>query len=99
MFQASAFDPEQPGFKHIIMKPHPVGDLTHVKASHRSPYGKIESKWRKDGEKFIWEIEIPANTTATVTLPKGKLGKMTEGGKPVPQTITIGSGEYRFVSE
>jgi len=34
-----------------------------------------------------------------VTLPAGKLGKMTEGGKPVAQTATIGSGKYRFVSE
>ncbi|MEY4387315.1 MAG: hypothetical protein RLY20_2598 [Verrucomicrobiota bacterium] len=94
-----AADPAQPGFKHIIMKPQPVGDLTHVKATHNSPYGEIESEWRKDGGKFIWEIEIPANTTATVTLPPGKLGKMTEGGKPVAQTATIGSGKYRFVSE
>ena len=94
-----AADPEQPGFKHIIMKPQPVGDLTYVKAKHRSPYGDIESEWRKDGGKFLWEIEIPANTTATVTLPKGQLGKMTEAGKPVAQTLTIGSGKYRFVSE
>lgn len=94
-----AADPAQPGFKHILMKPHPVGDLTHVKATHRSPYGEIASEWRKDGGKFIWEIEIPANTTATVTLPAGKLGKMTESGKPVAQTATIGSGKYRFVSE
>ena len=94
-----AADPTQPGFKHIIMKPQPVGDLTHVKATHHSPYGEIESEWRKDGGKFTWEIEIPANTTATVTLPPGKLGRTTEGGKPVTQTLTIGSGKYRFVSE
>ena len=94
-----AADPAQPGFKHIIMKPHPVGDLTHVKASHHSPYGEIKSAWRKDGGKFIWEIEIPANTTATVTLPPGKLCRTTESGKPVAQTATIGSGKYRFVSE
>ena len=94
-----AADPEQPGFKHIVMKPHPVGDLTHVKATHRSPYGEIASEWRKDGDKFIWEVEIPANTTATVTLPKGKLGRTTQDGKPIAQSVTIGSGEYRFVSE
>ena len=30
-------DPAQPGFKHIIMHPTPVGDLTYVKASHKLP--------------------------------------------------------------
>jgi alpha-L-rhamnosidase len=28
------------------MKPHPVGDLTQVAATHRSPYGLISSAWR-----------------------------------------------------
>src|SRR5690606_19748964 len=42
-------DPEQPGFKHIIMKPELVGDLKFVKASHRSPYGWIRSEWHRDG--------------------------------------------------
>ena len=42
-------DPEQPGFKHIVMKPLPVGDLTFVKATHRSPYGLIASDWKRNG--------------------------------------------------
>jgi hypothetical protein len=47
-------DPEQPGFKHIIMRPEPVGDLQFVKASHRSPYGLIASDWQKQGDVFRW---------------------------------------------
>jgi len=96
-----AADPAQPGFKHIIMKPHPVGDLTHVKATHRSPYGEIASEWRKEkaSGKFTWDIQIPANTTATVTLPAGKLNRTTEGGKAIAQTTTVTAGKYRFVSE
>ena len=35
-------DMEKPGFKHIVMRPQPVGDLTFVKASHLSPYGLIQ---------------------------------------------------------
>ena len=30
-------DPAKPGFKHIIIRPRPVGDLKWVKAWHRSP--------------------------------------------------------------
>jgi alpha-L-rhamnosidase len=107
-----AADPEQPGFKHIVMKPHPVGDLTHVKATHRSPYGEIASEWRKDGGKFIWEVEIPANTTATVTLPTGRFDRTTLNGQPLvisrdirvvdisgTMRTDLGSGKYRFVCE
>jgi alpha-L-rhamnosidase len=92
-------DPAQPGFKHIIMKPTPVGDLTFVKATHRSPYGLISSEWHRDGNKFDWQIEIPANTTATVVMPVGKSGRVTENGKPVPATQELGSGKYHFISE
>ena len=51
----------------------PVGDLKFVKATHNSPYGLIASEWHRDGNKFDWQIEIPANTTATVYVPATKL--------------------------
>ena len=47
-------DDAQPGFKHIVMKPMPVGDLTFVKATHNSPYGWIASEWHRDGKVFDW---------------------------------------------
>ena len=80
-------DDTQPGFKHIIMHPVPVGDLTFVKATHNSPYGLISSEWHRTGNKFDWSIEIPANTTATVTLPGESTSK------------ELGSGKYHFTSE
>lgn len=72
-------DPARPGFNHIIMKPHPVGDLQFVKATHRSPYGLIASEWKRDGAKFDWQITVPPNTTATVCVPAASLNDVTEG--------------------
>jgi alpha-L-rhamnosidase len=105
-------DPAHPGFKHIIMKPTPVGDLTFVKATHRSPYGLISSEWHRDGNKFDWQIEIPVNTTATVCLPTQGFEHVTLNGKPlllshdvhvveVSSTLrmNLDSGNYHFVSE
>jgi alpha-L-rhamnosidase len=106
-------DPEQPGFKHIIMKPTPVGDLTFAKATHDSPYGLISSEWHRDGNKFDWQIEIPANTTATVYVPAKSFDSIIEAGKPLIKSddiqfagaegdrilLQIGSGKYHFVSE
>jgi alpha-L-rhamnosidase len=105
-------DPEQPGFKHIILEPYPVGDLTFVRATHRSPYGLIASEWHKQEGKFDWKITIPANTTAEVYVPATEAKQVTEGGKPVSKAkgveflrmedgravFRVGSGEYHFMS-
>jgi len=98
-------DDAQPGFKHSIMHPHPVGDLKFVKASHNSPYGTITSAWRRDGNRFDWRIEIPANTTATVSVPATSAEKVEASGvKPTRfenglAVFEIGSGKYHFISE
>ena len=46
------YDPERPGFKHIILRPRPVGDLTFVRCSHRSLYGDIVSDWKIESGAF-----------------------------------------------
>jgi alpha-L-rhamnosidase len=105
-------DPEQPGFKRIIMRPTPVGDLTSVKASHESPYGEIVSEWRREGNQFTWKVTLPANTTGTVYLPAGDLASVRESGRAPDQApgvkylrmeagaavYEIGSGSYQFAS-
>jgi alpha-L-rhamnosidase len=91
--------PASPGFRTIKMQPHPVGDLTFVKAAHNSPYGKISSEWHRDGNRFDWQIEIPANTTAQVIVPAEKNGHVTCNGKPARSTMELGSGKYHLISE
>jgi alpha-L-rhamnosidase len=104
-------DPAQPGFKHIMMRPTPIGDLTWVKATDNSPYGKIFSEWRcggnagKPGFDFDWRIEIPANTTATVFVPASSLKSVQAGGiNPIRfengrAIFELGSGQYHIVSK
>lgn len=72
-------DPAKPGFKHIIIRPRPVGDLKWVSAWHRSPYGVIRSSWKREEGKFLLDIEIPANTTATIYLPDGTVQEAGAG--------------------
>ena len=62
-------DPTAPGFKKIIIRPAIVGDLTWVKCHYDSPYGRIVSNWKRDGNKVTMDVTIPANTTATVFVP------------------------------
>jgi alpha-L-rhamnosidase len=105
-------DPVRPGFKHIVMRPRPVGDLAFVKASHESPYGEIKSEWTRKNGLFDWKVEIPANAAATVYVPASGTDTVTEGGKPLAQAkgvkllrtepgavvLAVDSGRYRFAA-
>jgi len=105
-------DPDVPGFKHIIMKPNVLGDLTFVEASHNSIYGKIESKWKLENGKFKWDITIPANTSATVYVPTLEKEEVMEGDRLASKSdgvrfvkwennlavFDIQSGNYIFTS-
>jgi len=73
------YDPAKPGFEHIILHPHILGDLTWVKCSFDSPHGTIVSNWTRSGQNATLNISIPANTTATVTTPDGVVHEMTSG--------------------
>ena len=61
--------PDAPGFKKILIKPAIVGDLTWVRAHFDSPHGRIASSWKRTGNKFVLDVSVPANTTATVYVP------------------------------
>lgn len=83
-------DTKNPGFKHIIMRPDfRIETLNGVTATYPSVYGDISSYWSttspsgKVGKEVVWTVTIPANTTATLYLPDGKVEN-------------IGSGRYTF---
>ncbi|MDR1336565.1 MAG: glycoside hydrolase family 78 protein [Tannerella sp.] len=104
------YDPEKPGFKHIIINPSFVKDLSHVDACHDSPYGRIGCSWKRENGEITLHIAIPANTTATVCLPTEKPETVRESGLPASQNrhikferttrsqsfYHVGSGEYSF---
>ena len=41
-----------PGYQQFRVQPRPGGGLTWAEAAHDSPYGRIESAWRMDGERL-----------------------------------------------
>ena len=100
-----------PGFKKIIIKPQPAGDLTQAKGSFNSVYGKIGSSWEIINKQFKLNVEIPANTSAEIWVPLQYGTEITEGGKPASTVDEIqllrkengyavfqtGSGNYSFI--
>ena len=73
-------DPEQPGFKKIIMKPIPDRDLGWIDASFMSPQGLVRSAWEFDGNEWIWNFSIPQGAEAEVTLPGESESKIYKAG-------------------
>lgn len=67
-------DPERPGFRHIILRPNFVNDLAHFEARFSSPYGMITSKWRREKKHIVYQVTVPANSTASLYLPDDRGG-------------------------
>lgn len=102
---------DAPGYKHIKIKPQTGGALTHASASLQTYYGVIRSGWKIDGDNIQVDVEIPANTKATIWLPATDLEKITEKGKKLSSNkslnikgvdegffkIETGSGKYSFL--
>ena len=93
--------PAAPGFKNILIKPSIIGGLTWVKANHDSPYGRIVSHWKRDGDKLTMRVTIPANATGTVCVPgrdvRADGGKLSRAENGV-SLFSVEPGSYTFVS-
>ena len=72
---------EHPGFAHFRLEPV-IGDLIWAKGSVNSPYGVIESGWKKENGHILYQCEIPVNTRATLVLPGGRTEDLGSGAIP-----------------
>jgi alpha-L-rhamnosidase len=102
--------PDNPGYKHIKIQPHIGGGLTYAAASLQTNYGKLSSGWKKETDKILIDIEIPANTTAAIFLPASTADSITESNNALTSAaeikvigekdgyvqLQLGSGVYHF---
>jgi alpha-L-rhamnosidase len=106
-------DPEVPGYKHIIFKPQPAGEITDTHYSNLTPYGNASVSWKKDQGKFIMDIIVPVGSSATAYVPvsgsgaerKDRKKSLRQKGVDFKGTeegyavYKTGSGNYRFEAE
>jgi len=93
-----------PGFKEIVIHPHPDERLPSVRAEYDSIYGEITSEWKgSPAGPFSLQVSIPANTSARVFVPFIAGKQLTVDGSPAESrregessVIRIGSGTYSF---
>ncbi|NGO39541.1 family 78 glycoside hydrolase catalytic domain [Limisphaera ngatamarikiensis] len=113
--RAAGIDTEGPAFKTMRIRPlipRSSEGLEWVQAHYDSIRGRIESRWRRQGERVELEVVVPPNTTALVHVPARSPDDVREGGRPLTQApgisvvdrsgdeviLQVGSGRYRFTS-
>ncbi len=97
-------DEARPGYKHLLIRPQPGGTLTSARAELLTQYGTASSGWKIDAGTMRLDVRVPANTRATVRLPRATLARVLEGGRAVPSAtqdgadvvVEVGSGTYAF---
>ena len=77
------FDPQAPGFGHVVFAPHFVAELDWAGASYRSVRGEIRSEWHRKGGKVLLKVTLPVGTTGEVRI----------GGETI---ATVGGGVHEF---
>ncbi len=100
-----------PGYKHIKIQPHIGGGFTNASASLETYYGKLSNSWKLENGNLQMDVEIPANTLATVYIPAANADAIKESGEMLSSrnimqivksedgyvVVTIGSGTYHFL--
>ncbi|PUZ19689.1 alpha-L-rhamnosidase [Chitinophaga costaii] len=81
--EVAGIDLTQPGYRQLVIRPHPGGGLTWVKARYPSTYGDIVSNWTLNGKEIKMHVVIPKGIQATVYVP----------GK---STVSVNTGTYDF---
>jgi len=104
-------DPDQSGYRHIIFRPQPAGDLTFVKYYNHTSYGRAGIYWKKEEGQFMMDVTVPVGSHATVFVPGSENSIVTENGKILTDQpfikyagwergyhkLMIESGEYQFI--
>jgi len=100
------------GYKHIKIQPHIGGGFTNASASLQTYYGTVSCGWKTENDSLLMDVEIPANTSATVYIPAIRSSTLTESGKSISTVsdikvsgaeegyivLQLGSGKYHFAN-
>ena len=101
-------DERLPVYGRILIKPHPVEDLSHAAASVKTVRGIVSSEWSRSGDGITLRVVIPTNAEAEVHVPtKGlrdsmvkELGESGDAEKLREEkeyvVFRVGSGDYTF---
>jgi alpha-L-rhamnosidase len=79
----------EPGYKHIIIKPQLPEKLDQVYYSNMTPYGKVVSEVKRSDGHLEMNITIPVGSYATVYIPVSGNSAVTESGQAIETVAGI----------
>jgi len=105
-------DAAAPGYRHARIAPRPGAGLTSANASIETGYGKLSTAWKFEGQRFVLDVTVPANTSAEITMWDARLDEVREGGvsltardgiraahqRGTDVVVDVGSGNYSFAA-
>jgi alpha-L-rhamnosidase len=108
----AGIDTDAPGFRSMVIQPSVAAGLTWVQARYDSIAGRVSSAWKVEGRSFQLEVEVPANTQATIFVPAQDADSVREGDGRATRArgvsllrfdngtavFRVGSGVYHFTS-
>ena len=77
--------PAEPGYRRLLVRPRPTGELTHAAATHLTPYGKAHVSWQRSAGHLRLDVHVPVGASAEVHVPGAE------------QPVTVGHGEHRWL--
>jgi len=100
-----------PGYKSIVIKPHLDARITQASSEYKTGYGLVKSSWRTTEQTINFDIEVPANTKATIYVPATAAENISESGRVLSIVkeisvkgkegnyikVEVGSGKFSFV--
>lgn len=88
-------DPDDAGYKNIIIAPKPVPGLDWAKARQVTPHGPVDVHWQKTAESFTINVSIPPGATATLYLPATEKAVVTEAGSGIHEVEGVALIGYK----
>ena len=65
------YNPDGNDLKRVLIKPHFAKSLQNAQGFYDSPYGKILSSWKRNGETVELTVDAPDDIKIEVRLPEG----------------------------
>ncbi|WP_419999038.1 family 78 glycoside hydrolase catalytic domain [Streptomyces boninensis] len=75
--------PDSVAYSRLLIRPTPVGDLTHAEAWYDTPRGRVRSAWRRPSDGgFILDVTVPPGAPARIELPLPDGGRACYEAEP-----------------
>ena len=83
--RVAGLEPIEPGYRAVLFRPEPGGNLSWASARHLSPYGEYSIHWQLDGVSLTVDVVVPTGGRGVVQLP----------GAP---SVEVGPGAHTFTA-